>query len=156
MSRYSRGSHLSPTLLFVLLLSFLVGCRGEPELEKTELLPEAGANETNFSPYQPKIAYAQISPNLLERQIWQVAGPQGITIKVLDLYIPATKTADNVSLPGAAVLDVKYGEGRLVSSGNTLDLSLGKTTSVAQGASLSIQSTGELPLIIRARVLVAP
>jgi len=156
MVRDNRGSCLFPDLSFVLLLSLLVGCSGEPALEKTELLPEASTTETNFSPYQPKTPYAQISANLLGRQIFQAAGPQGMTIKILDLYIPATKTADNVSLPGAAVLDVRYGEGKLVSAGNPLNLSLGTTTSVAQGASLSIQNTGELPLIIQARVIVAP
>jgi hypothetical protein len=156
MSRDNRGSCFFTSLSLVLLLSLLAGCGGEPGLEKTELLPEASARETNFSPHQPKIPYTQISANLLERQIFQTDGPQGLTVKILDLYIPATKTADNISLPGAAVLEVKYGEGRLVLAGNPLNLSQGTTTSVAQGASFSFQNAGELPLVVQARVIVAP
>jgi hypothetical protein len=156
MSRDNRTSCLFPELSFVLLSFLLLGCGPQPASEKTELLPEATASERNFSPYQPKSPYTQISANLLERQIFQAAGPQGMTIKILDLFIPGTKTADNISLPGAAVLDVKYGAGRLLSTGSPLNLSIGTTTSVAQGASLSIQNTAELPLIIQARVIVAP
>ncbi len=155
MSRDAR-SCLFSGLWFALLLTLLVGCRAEPDLEKTELLPEAGPNETNFSPYQPKNPYAQVSDNLLERQILEVAGPQGTTIKILDLYVPPTRTAQNVSLPGAAVLDVKNGEGKLVLMGNPMNLSFGTTGSVPQGTVFSVQNTGQSPLIIRARVIVAP
>ena len=142
-------------LSLMVFLFLLVGCGREPALEKTGLLPEASASETNFSPYQPKIPYAQMSANLLGRQIFQASGPKGTTIKILDLYVLPTRTADNISLPGAAVLDVRYGEGRLVSAGNTVNLSLGATASVAPGALFSLQNAGESALIIRARIIVA-
>jgi hypothetical protein len=131
------------------------GCGGEAEHEETPLLAEARPDETNFSPFTPKNPYKEAATNLLTRKVFETTGPGRMKIEILDLFVLPGKTADQVSLPGAAVLEVLSGEGKMTSGDKAQELSTGTTFSVAQGASLSLESRSAdplVPLVVRARV----
>lgn len=139
----------------ILICAAIGGCQLESERQKTELPPEAAPGVQNFSDYQPKNPYAQISPTLLSRTILQTNGPPGIVIEFRDLYVPPGKTAENIAFPGAATMEVLYGEGKMTSLNNSLDIRVGTTWAISQGDSLSLVSAGEIPLIVRARIFAA-
>ncbi len=142
-------------VFLILICAAIAGCQSESERQKTELLPEAAPGEQNFSDYQPKNPYTQISPTLLSRTILQTDGPPGIAIEFRDLYVPSGKGAENITLPGAAILEVRYGQGKMTTLNKSLDIGGGQTWAVPQGDSFSLASEGDTPLIVRARIFVA-
>lgn len=142
-------------VLLIMVLVAAAGCQSEPARQKTELLPEAAPGVQNFSDYRPQKPYAQITPTLLSRTVLQTNGPPGIAIEFRDLYVPSGKTAENITLPGAATFEVRYGQGKMTSLGKSLDIRGGRTWAVSQGDSFSLASEGDTPLIVRARIFMA-
>jgi mannose-6-phosphate isomerase-like protein (cupin superfamily) len=128
------------------------GCRSESEQDETPLLAEARPDETNFSSYTAKNPYKEVSTNLLARTVFEATGPAGTKIEVRDLFVPPGKTAEKVSLPGPALLEVLSGDGKMISGEKSQELRIGMTLAVAQGAVFSMESRDIEPLVLRARV----
>ena len=145
----------SPTTTVLATLMVLqAGCHKEPERQTTQLLEEARAGETNFSSYAPQNPYAEAGTHLLARTILETPGPDGIRIELRDLFVTPGSTADKVSLPGAAVLEVLEGEGKIITGEKSQELSQGVSVSLAQGAACSLESRGITPLVLRARIFI--
>jgi quercetin dioxygenase-like cupin family protein len=132
----------------------LAGCHREPERQATPLLAEARADETNFSSYAPQNPYVDGGKNLLTRPILDTPGPEGIRIELRDLFVAPGNTADKVSLPGAAVLEVLSGEGKITTGEKSQELSQGVSVSLPQDATCSLESRGITPLVLRARIFI--
>jgi quercetin dioxygenase-like cupin family protein len=132
----------------------LAGCHKAPERQTTQLLAEARAGETNFSSYAPKNPYVEAGNNLLMRTVLDTPGPDGIRIELRDLFVTPGSTADKVSLPGTAVLEVLSGEGKITTGEKSQELSQGVSVSLAQGATCSLESRGITPLVVRARIFI--
>jgi|SRR5580704_15475280 hypothetical protein len=155
MKHRIRGSTCTAAVLAAGIIFLQTGCGGEQGDEETPLLPEARPDETNFSPFTPRNPYKEAGTNLLERKVFQALGPGGIKIELLDLFVLPGKTADHISLPGPAVLEVLSGEGKITNGDKPQELRTGTTFSIAQGASLSLESKSGVPLVplvVRARV----
>jgi hypothetical protein len=128
------------------------GCRGESEQDETALLAEARPDETNFSPSIAKNPYKEVATNLLSRTTFETTGPNGIKIEIRDLFIPPGKTAEKVSLPGPALLEVLSGDGKMTNGEKSQELRIGMTVAVAQDAAFSLESRDIEPLVLRAHV----
>jgi hypothetical protein len=139
--------------LAVGIMFWQAGCRSESEQDETAVLAEARPDETNFSPSTAKNPYKEVATNLLSRTIFETTGPNGIKIEVRDLFVPPGKTAEKVSLPGAALLEVLSGDGKMTSGEKSQELRIGMTVAVAQDAAFSLESRDIEPLVLRARVL---
>jgi hypothetical protein len=140
------------TALAAGILFCQAGCRSESEQDETPLLAEARSGETNFSPSTAKNPYKEVATNLLSRTIFETTGPNGIKIEVRDLFIPPGKTAEKVSLPGPAILEVLSGDGKMTSGEKPQELRIGMTLTVAQEATFSLESRDIEPLVLRAHV----
>jgi hypothetical protein len=130
------------------------GCQNEPERQSTPLLEEAKQGETNFSPYAPKNPYKEAGKNLLTRTVLETEGPGGVKIELRDLFVVPGTTAEKVSLPGPALLEVLSGEGKITTGDKSQDLASGTTLTLAQDASCVLESHGITPLVLRARVFI--
>lgn len=145
---------LVPTLFLVPSLAAISGCGGEQKPEPTPMLAEAAADEKNVSASAENNVYAQAQPNLLSRTIFQSEGPNGVAIEFRDILILPGKTADHISLPGAAVLDVRAGQGKLTLGDKSMDLAPGAIVSVNSGQEFTIECAGEIPLELRAKLFL--
>jgi quercetin dioxygenase-like cupin family protein len=130
------------------------GCQKEPERQTTQLLAEARAGENNFSSYAPKNPYKEAEKNLLTRTVFETPGPEGTRIELRDLFVTPGSTAEKVSLPGTAVLEVLGGEGKITTGEKSQELSQGTSVSLAQNATFSLESRGITPLVLRARIFI--
>jgi hypothetical protein len=137
--------------IFVCLLT---GCQNEPERQSTPLLAEARPDETNFSPYAPRNPYQEAGKNLLARTVLETPGPAGTRIELRDLFITPGTTAEKVSLPGAAILEVLSGEGKITTAEKSQELTQGTSVSLAQDATCSLESRGITALVLRARIFI--
>jgi hypothetical protein len=134
------------------IMFWQAGCRSESEQDETVLLAEARPDETNFSSSTTKNPYKEVATNLLARTVFETTGPNGIKIEIRDLFVPPGKTAEKVSLPGPALLEVLSGDGKMTSGEKSQELRVGVTTAVAQGAVFSLECRDIGPLVLRARV----
>lgn len=123
--------------------------------EKSRPLPEVAAGDKNFSSYQPANAYQELGPTLLARTMFQAAGPPGYRVEVRDLRVDAGKKAENISLPGAAFLELLQGSAALTLEGKRQELPPGSTFAVSQGQAFALEATSAQPLIVRVRLLSA-
>ncbi|MGC1521031.1 MAG: hypothetical protein WA803_05780 [Steroidobacteraceae bacterium] len=139
---------------FAILLGLQAGCGKEPERQTTQLLAEASAGESNFSSYSAQNPYQKAGKNLLTRTVFEAPGPDGMRIEVRDLFVSPGRTADKVSLPGAAVLEVLGGEGKMTVGDKSQELSQGTSVSLGQDATCSLESRGITPLVLRARIFI--
>jgi hypothetical protein len=125
------------------------------QIEKTRPLPEVSAGDQNFSAYKPAHAFIEIAPAVLTRTVFQGPGPAGFRIEVRDLQLAAHKSAGDLTLPGAAFAEVRYGAGTMTAGEKHQELALGTTLSISQGQRFSLESTSDQPLIIRVHLLTA-
>jgi quercetin dioxygenase-like cupin family protein len=152
MKHKSFGLPFAVAMMAAGVMLWQAGCQGESEQDETALLPEARPGETNSSSYAPKNPYKEAATNLLARTVFEATGPGGVKIEVRDLFVLPGKTAEKVSLPGPAILEVLSGDGKMTSGDKSQELRTGAITSIAQGAAFSLESQDVTPLILRARV----
>jgi hypothetical protein len=131
------------------------GCGTSQESEKTPLLPEAGPDERNFSPDQPKTPYVEAAKGLLTRTVFETDAPGDTHIEVRDLLVGPGQTTASVSLPGAAILEVRLGGGTVVVHDKARQIQAGATMAVSEGESFVIENKGENPIAIRVHLIHA-
>jgi hypothetical protein len=136
------------------LVCLYTGCQNAPERQSTPLLAEARPDETNFSLYAPTNPYKKAGKNLLARTVLETPGPADTRIELRDLFITPGTTAEKVSLPGPAILEVLGGEGKITTDEKSQELTQGTSISLAQDSSCSIESRGTIPLVLRARIFI--
>ncbi len=140
-------------LLFFLLLSS--GCGTSQESEKTPLLPEAGPEERNFSPDQSKGPYVEAAKGLLTRTVFETDAPGDLHVEVRDLLVGPGQTTASLSLPGAAIFEVRLGSGTVVVNDKARQIQTGATMAVSEGESFVIENKGENPIAIRVHLIHA-
>jgi hypothetical protein len=129
-------------------------CQNEKGPQSTPLLAEARADETNFSTVKAKNPYKEVQKNLLERTVFESAGPGGARIELRDLFVVPGGTLEKVSLPGPAVLQVLSGEGKMTAAEKATELTVGTTMTLEQDTSCALESRGITPLVLRAHIVV--
>ena len=144
--------------LSLLGLAFLsAGCaRQKPQvpIEKTRPLPEVSAGAA-LSSYQPANPFTEMAPLVLTRTIFQAPGPAGYQVEVRDLRVAPRHQAADLTLPGAAFAEVRYGSGTFAAGDNRQKLGPGMAWSISQGQKFSLESAGDQPLIVRVHLLAA-
>src|SRR5580693_2448428 len=131
-----------------------IGCRNEEGPQSTPLLAEGRADETKFPPVKTKNPYKEVERNLLERTVYESAGPGGSRIELRDLFVSPGATVAKVSLPGPAVLQVLSGEGKMTAEEKATELTVGTTMILGQDTSCALESRGITPLVLRAHIVV--
>jgi quercetin dioxygenase-like cupin family protein len=129
--------------------------REQIQIEKTRPLPEIAANDQNFSSYKPANPYQEVAANAMSRTIFEAAGPGGYRVEVRDLRVDAKKTAENISFPGAAFLQVIQGAGAVATGGKRQELAGSTSLSIPQGQTVALEATSDQPLILRVRLVRA-
>ena len=141
-------------IILLALASLQTGCEGESETESTPLLAEARADDAHTSSAASKNPYKEVAKNLLERTVFETAGPSGTTLEVRDVFVAPGVKVENISLPGPAVLQVAGGEGTATIAGKSQELNMGTTVTLPQDTSCALESRGIMPLVLRARIVI--
>jgi hypothetical protein len=144
-----------PAVLFFFFFLSCSGCETRQESEQTPPLPEAGPDERNFSSDQVKNPYAELSKGLLARTVFETDAPGDVHIEVRDLLVGPGQTTASVSLPGAAVFEVRLGSGKFVVDGKSREIQTGATLAVSEGESFVVENKGENPIAIRVHLIHA-
>jgi hypothetical protein len=145
---------LPMAMALAMLVCLETGCQNEPQRQSTPPLAEARPDETNFSSYTSKNPYKEAGKNLLARTVLETAGPAGTRIELRDLFVTPGTTAEKVSLPGPAILEVLGGQGKITTDQTSQELRQGTSVSLAQDATCSLESRGITPLVLRARIFI--
>lgn len=141
-------------IIFLAFVCLQTGCQSEPERANTPLLAEARSDESNFSPAASKNPYKEVAKNLLERAVFETAGPPGTQLELRDLFVAPGTKVENVSLPGPAVLQVVSGEGSAIVGGKSQELTMGTALTLPQDTSCALESRGVMPLVLRAHIVI--
>jgi hypothetical protein len=88
----------------------------------------------------PRDAYRPYAPGLLARTVY-LAGKAGrVEVELWDLLVGPGKKTGLVSLPGAAVLDVRSGGGAVAVGGKTVELRMGATLAIDEGQGFTLEN----------------
>lgn len=128
----------------------VTGTRGDG----TAPLPKPPAGELMPSDYQPEQPYVAQAQGLLMRTVFSADSGAGYRVEVRDLLVGPRQRTARGSLPGAAVLEVRSGAGAVNAGGRPLSVRVGTTFALAEGETISVVNDGEMPIAIRAYVLV--
>lgn len=116
----------------------------------TGALPQTPVNEANFSKTEPAMPFSKFANGLATRTLFQVSDGAGTQVEVRDLLIGPRQKTESTSLPGAAVLEIRSGEGTIRIDERLLELTPGSTHSVPEKAAFVIENKSDLPMTIRA------
>jgi len=142
------------TLLTVMLQT---ACGGiyRTGADGTGLLPGPPPGEVKFSKYQPENPYTQVAKGLLTRTVYQAASGTGYRVEVRDLLVGPGQSSPEVSLPGAAVFEVRSGNAIVTSAGKPLEVRAGSAFALSEGASFAIENRADSQLSMRVHVFRA-
>ena len=148
-------SFLLPWAFFIAVL--MVGCKqwSQRGAKGVGVLPKAAPGEQHFSSYQPKTPYTQLASGLLTRTLYEAPSGEGYRVEVRELLVGPGQHTDRVTLPGAAILEVRSGSGILTVSDKPQELRLGATFSLAEAEAFAIENTAEVPLALRVHLVQA-
>lgn len=88
-------------------------------------------------PPPPATTFQQLAPGLLVRPVFSSRLPDGGTIELWDLLTGPGRQSDSTRLPGAAVLEVRGGSGRIVLDGKPQDVRPGTMLAVPDGSTVA-------------------
>lgn len=150
---------LSPRVLSLFLFCSLpiMGCKSWSQrgAKGIGLLPKASPGETKFSSYQPKNPYATLASGIMTRTLFETSSGQGYHVEARDLLVGPGQHGESVSLPGAAVFEVRSGSGVMTVSGNAQELKLGSTFSLPEGQAFTIENKSDSALAMRVHLFRA-
>ena len=143
-------------MMIVLCLSATLqsGCRSGGGAEGTGVLPKA-PSQPPPSKYEPQNPYVPLAPGILTRTLHQAAGQAGYRIEVRDMLVGPGQRATNVSLPGAAVFQVRSGSGTITTAGKTEEAKSGSTFAVSDGETFSVENKSNTPIELRVYLFIA-
>jgi hypothetical protein len=99
--------------------------------------------------------YQQLVPGLLTRTLFTASSGAGFRVEVRDLLVGPRQTTSPVSLPGAAVFEVRSGSGLVTLAGDSQEVQPGSSFALSEGGEFAIKNETAVPLIIRAHLFLA-
>jgi hypothetical protein len=144
-------------VLLIPLLSLLAGCNAWTQrgAKGLGLLPKAAPGERHFSTYETKNPYVELGQGILYRKLFESAGPDGLTIEVRDLLVGPRRQTSKVTLPGAALCEMRSGSGTLTTDDHTQDLGYGAAFMLPEGSTFAISNKSDNPISIRVHLIRA-
>lgn len=113
-------------------------------------LPQTPVSEANFSKTEPAKPFSKLADGLATRTLFQASDGAGTQIEVRDLLIGPGQRTESASLPGAAVFEIRSGDGTIQIGEKQRELTLGVTLSVPEKAAFAIENKSDVPMTIRA------
>jgi hypothetical protein len=118
---------------------------------------ELTAQVARAKPPPTATTFKELAPGLLFRPVFSSRVPDGGTIELWDLLTGPGVQSDSTRLPGAAVLEVRGGNGRIVVDGKPQDVRPGTMVAVPDGATVAcLNDREDHGLAIRAVITRRP
>jgi quercetin dioxygenase-like cupin family protein len=99
--------------------------------------------------------YQQLVPGLLTRTLFIAPSGIGFQVEVRDFLVGPRQTTSLVSLPGAAIFEVRSGSGIVSLAGDSQEVQPGSTFALSEGGEFAIKNEADVPLTIRAHLFMA-
>jgi hypothetical protein len=147
--------HIRTVTLFCVVSLATIGCKAYMErgAKGIGLLPRPADAEQHLSTYRPRDPYSQLAPGLLARTVYQTAGPPGTRVAVTDYLIGPKQHTSSITLPGAAICEVRSGDGIVRVASTEQKATSGTTFAIPQGTAVEFESTSGLPLAIQLHLI---
>jgi quercetin dioxygenase-like cupin family protein len=157
VTRRSRRRALKTSGFAVVVLSVTLGggstaCRQVPDGRQPLPPPPP---DTKPADYEPLLPFKEIAPNVLARTFYSSDEDAQYVVEARELAIPPGKAAQNLTMPGAAIFQVREGAAMVRVGDSTQSLGPGSALAVAQGASVTVENKSEEPLLFRVHVVRA-
>ncbi|MBX6331759.1 MAG: hypothetical protein IRY91_07925 [Gemmatimonadaceae bacterium] len=117
-------------------------------------LPEPTLQGADTSAARPAVPFIEIAPGVFQRTVFGATDPAGLAAEVRELEVGPNRETGRLALPGAAIIEVRAGDGAMTLPRQT-PLRAGATVTVAQGESLAIANPGGAPLSLRVYLVTA-
>jgi len=137
--------------LITLASAAAAGCAG-PAADGRGLLPQPALDHLAFSAYQPERPLESVKPGLAARASFAAAA-DGYVIEVRDFMVAPGEQPVAIEIRGAGAFEVRDGNGVVSVAGKILEVAMGATFGVSQGAALTVKARGG-PLALRAHLFV--
>jgi hypothetical protein len=116
--------------------------------------PAAAQARTQARPPEPLPTYRQLARGILARTRLVADSTSGQRVEVWDLLVGPGIQSDSIALPGAAVIEVRGGSGRVRVGGQERTVQAGITFAVPEGAALAVTNgRADLGLALRAVIV---
>jgi mannose-6-phosphate isomerase-like protein (cupin superfamily) len=116
------------------------------------LLPAAPPDAAKLSTSQTRNPFAELAPGILTRTLFEASSGRGYRVEVRDLLVGPGKRSASVTLPGAAVFEIRSGPAS-VSIGDKLEeFRPGSTFVVPEGAAFTVDNRGGTAIAIRVQL----
>lgn len=153
--RNYRGAAMVLLALLTVMLQTACGSIYQTGGDGTGLLPGPQPGEVKFSKYQPDNPYAQLAPGLLARTVFGVASGAGYRVEVRDLLVGPRQISSEVTLPGAAVFEVRSGNALITGAGKPMEVQAGSAFALLEGARFAIENKADSQFTIRVHMFMA-
>ncbi|MCI0557092.1 MAG: hypothetical protein MN733_01245 [Nitrososphaera sp.] len=104
---------------------------------------------------QPGNFYEQLAPGLLTRTLFTASSGTDFSIEVRELLFGPGQRTSQVSLPGAAVFEVRSGEGIVTVSEQPQKIQPGSTFALSEGETFQIENEANTPITMRVHLFMA-
>ncbi len=116
------------------------------------LLPGPPDGAVKFSQYEPENPYTQLAPRLLMRTVYDAESGAGYRVEVRDLLVGPRQKTSQVSLPGAAIFEIRSGSGVITAGGKPQEVRVGSTLALSEGEAFFIENKTAHPILMRVHV----
>lgn len=151
-------SRLHPSLVWgrrlavPLLLSVVLACNQKAQ-EGHGLLPPAPADQSVSANSSPAPFDQSLGKAAFARTVLHTAGPANIDVTVRDAIVGPHGDAQLPDSAGPVIVDLLSGKGSAAAGGKTLDLSSQQPASFPAGAAVTLNNSGDSPLVVRLYML---
>ncbi len=102
--------------------------------------PQKAAAPAAFSAYTPQQSYRQLVPGLLTQTAYVADKGGRYGVEIWDLLVGPGKKSGAAKLPGAAVFEVRSGQGVVTVAGKSRDVRIGATFAVDEAEEFTIEN----------------
>jgi len=118
-------------------------------------LPQTPVSEVNFSKTEPAKPFSKLADGLAARTLFQASDGAGTQVEVRDLLIGPGQKTESASLTGAAVFEIRSGNGTMQTGEKQRELTPGVTLSLSEKATFTIENKADSPMAIRVFLFTA-
>jgi hypothetical protein len=133
-----------------LLLLAISACQPQKAAEGRGLLPAAPPDQVTSAAPPSAAPFDQPLGNAaFARTVFHTQGPQNIEITVRDVIVGPHAEVQLAAAAGPVLMDLTSGSGRAAAAGKTLDLSSEHPAAFPAGAAITLNNSGDVPLVVR-------
>jgi mannose-6-phosphate isomerase-like protein (cupin superfamily) len=140
-------------IFLILTVASQSGCKRRAKGLGT--LPQPPPDQVKYSDYKPDKPFEQIAPGVAARTLYSTDESNQYHVEIRDILIGPRQKASNIQLEGAAVFEVRQGNGLVVTGEKRQTVAESSTFALSEGEPFNFENSGENPVAVRMILLRA-